>query len=316
MNSAGIVVSLSNIVIKTIIHNKKPLSKQVMVDKGEISLKIKAPAKINLALDVVADRADGYHEVDMVMQSLELADEITIKLSERLQLGCSNKAIPTDRNNLAWQAAELLAEAAGKSAGAEIYIEKRIPMAAGLAGGSADAAGVLLGLNQLWGLGYSRERLMELALKLGADVPYCILQQTARAQGVGERLTVVPARLKCGVFIVTPNVPVATPWVYRHLDTPNIARHPHIDEVLEALIAGDLSGVVASWGNVLEEVVLPAFPVVRQLKERLLACGLKYNLMSGSGPTVFALDPPEEGILRFMAEKPAQWYAVQTKFLE
>lgn len=272
-----------------------------------------APAKINLALDVLAKRPDGYHEVDMIMQSLELADRITLSPHDRIELSCTKPKVPHDRRNLAWRAVEVLWEATGEKQGVLIRIEKNIPMAAGLAGGSSDAAAVLLGLNELWHLNISQKELMKIGLKLGADVPFCILQQTARAEGIGERLTPIGSRLDGEVLIVTPDFEVATKWVYQHLKTETINKHPRIPEAIEAVEAGDLELLATVWGNVLEEIVFKEFPAVFQIKQKMSECGLKYIRMSGSGPTLFALAPPRPAVEKFLATAPQQWFSCLTK---
>jgi len=279
---------------------------------------ITAPAKINLALDVIGDRQDGYHEVDMVMQSIGLSDRIQLKTGEKIGLTCTNPQVPADRRNLAWRAAELLQEVArerhGKTLGVEIHIEKRIPVAAGLAGGSTDAAGVLIGLNQLWDLGLTTEELMRLGVKLGADVPFCILQRTARAEGIGEKLTVISSRLRCSVLLITPDVQVSTAMVYHSLDTKGIRKHPDIQGVIAALEAGDLERLCAVWGNVLEEVVLEKFPEVAGLKRLMQDFGVHSALMSGSGPSVFALNVDENQAKAVKAALPPTWFCTLTEF--
>lgn len=278
-------------------------------------LKRFAPAKINLSLDVTAKRPDGYHEVDMVMQSIDLADEIYLSANDRgdIVIDVSEPRVPSDRRNLAWRAAELLQQTAGVSHGVTIRIEKKIPMAAGLAGGSSDAAAVLTGLNEMWKLGLSKAELMDLGLKLGADVPFCIDGQTSRAQGIGERLRAVRSRLSCPVLIVTPDIEVSTAWVYQHLDLKQIQRHPQMEKVLEAIETGNLDELSCNWGNVLENVVLSAFPIVAELKHKLTECGMKHILMSGSGPTVFVLDPAVEAVERFIATAPSTWFSCLTR---
>jgi len=277
-------------------------------------LTINAPAKINLALDVTADRPDGYHEVDMALQSLELADQLFFKDGVGLELSCSNPDLPTDRSNLVRRAAELLREVTGTSKGAVIHIEKRIPIAAGLAGGSADAAAALKGLNILWGLRLSPRKLLEIGLKLGADVPFCLTGHTVRAQGIGEILTPVDSNLSCRVLLITPDIRVSTALVYRKLNTGAIRRRPQMERVLEALNKGDLELLASNWGNVLEEVTLTEFPEVARLKELMFGLGLQKTLMSGSGPTIFTLDAGDEAIDLIRAAVPATWSIIQTNF--
>lgn len=276
---------------------------------------ILAPAKINLALDVLARRPDGYHQVDMVMQTIELADILTLEPATDIVLSCDATGIPLDKRNLAWRAVLLLQEKFGIAKGVKINISKKIPVAAGLAGGSADAAAVLIGLNDLWELSLSKAELMELGLKLGADVPFCVMKGTARAEGIGEVLTPIDSPLKCQVLLVTPNVPVSTAMVYHKLRVNEIKYHPNIPGVVAALEAGDSKRLCDIWGNVLETVVLKENPMVTQVKKYFKKFGLSYSLMSGSGPTVFALDPPPEIIEAFLAGLPPEWFGCLTGFL-
>lgn len=276
---------------------------------------ILAPAKINLALDVLARRPDGYHQVDMVMQTLELSDILTLEPATDIVLSSDMTGIPLDKRNLAWRAVILLQEKFGITKGVKINISKKIPVAAGLAGGSADAAAVLIGLNDLWELGLSKAELMELGVKLGADVPFCIMKGTARAEGIGEVLTPIDIPLKCQVLLVTPNVPVSTAMIYHKLRVNEIKHHPDITGVVTALEAGDFKRLCNIWGNVLETVVLKEYPMVAQVKEYFKRFGLNSSLMSGSGPTIFALDPPPEIIEAFLAGLPPEWFGCLTGFL-
>lgn len=277
-------------------------------------MQIIAPAKINLALDVIAERADGYHQVDMVMQSIELSDLVTLQSAAKIKLSCNLSYLPVDERNLAWRAARLLQETTGVANGVKIEIDKKIPVAAGLAGGSADAAAVLIGLNNLWKLGLSQAELMKIGVKLGADVPFCIMKGTARAEGIGEQLTLINSSLKSRVLLVTPNIPVSTAQVYQKLKIEKIKKHPQIASVITALVAGDRQALFEVWGNVLEEVVLRENSVVAQAKAYFNNYGLNC-LMSGSGPSVFALDPPREIIESFLAGLPPGWFGCLTGFL-
>ncbi|HYH01693.1 MAG TPA: 4-(cytidine 5'-diphospho)-2-C-methyl-D-erythritol kinase, partial [Bacillota bacterium] len=270
--------------------------------------------KINLALDVLYRRPDGYHEVDMVMQPLTLADEIFLEPAPQIELTCQNSQVPQNQQNLAWKAAELLRRKYEINQGVKITLQKNIPVAAGLAGGSTDAAAVLTGLNQLWDLRLSMAELMELGVKLGADVPFCVLQQTARAQGIGEILTPLKTSLDCQVLLITPNIGVSTPLVYQQLVVAEIQKHPRINQVIAALEQGDLARLVTEWGNVLEEVVLPRYPQVKQLKELLKRHGAVHCLMSGSGPSVFALNPSETSIEGILRELPPEWFRCVCRF--
>ncbi len=261
-------------------------------------IKRKAMAKINLGLDVLARRPDGYHELRMLMQSISLCDELTLAVSASagisLELlpfgeGFGWELLPTDGSNLAVQAADLLMRENGVRQGLSIRLKKRIPVAAGLAGGSADAAAVLTGVNELFQLGYSQEELMQRALRLGADVPYCLLGGTALAEGIGERLTPLPQAPKAYVVLVTPPVAVSTGFVYDHLQLQDQMRHPDLDGQVRAILQGDLFRLAGAMGNVLEQVSVPLHPVIGTIKEKMSRRGALGAQMSGSGPTVFGL---------------------------
>ncbi len=278
-------------------------------------MEIIAPAKINLALDVITRRADGYHQVDMVMQSIELSDQVTLEPAAKIELSCNLPYLPVDERNLAWRAALLLQEITGVASGVKIEINKKIPVAAGLAGGSTDAAAVLIGLNNLWKLGLSQSELMKIGVRLGADVPFCIMRGTARAEGIGEQLTPINSSLKSRVLLITPNIPVSTALVYQKLKVEEINKHPQIATVIAALLAGDGQALYEVWGNVLEEVALRENSQITQVKAYFNSYGLNHCLMSGSGPSVFALDPPQEIIGPFLAGLPSGWFGCLTRFL-
>lgn len=277
-------------------------------------MQILAPAKINLALDVIARRADGYHQVDMVMQSIELSDLITLEDAAEIELSCNRPELPVDERNLAWRAVRLLQEVAGVFSGVKIKIDKKIPIAAGLAGGSTDAAAVLIGLNKLWKLGLSQLELRKIGVKLGADVPFCIMGGTARAQGIGEELTRVNSKLQSDVLLITPNSPVSTALIYQKLKVENIKKHPQISVIINALEAGDREALFGTWGNVLETVVLNESSLVAEVKSYFNSFGIGNCLMSGSGPSVFALDPPREIIKPFLTGLPSGWFGCITRF--
>lgn len=277
-------------------------------------MQIKAPAKINLALDVIAQRSDGYHLVDMVMQSIQLSDQVTLEPAAGIELSCNLPGLPIDEHNLAWRAARLFQETVGVSKGVSIKIDKKIPVAAGLAGGSADAAAVLIGLNDLWELGLSQSELMRIGVRLGADVPFCIMKGTARAEGIGERLTIINTALKSKVLLVTPNCQVSTAQVYQKIQIERIKKHPQIPLVIAALEVGDHQALFEAWGNVLEDVVLGEDAPVAKVKAYFNSFGISNCLMSGSGPSVFALDPPGEIIETFLAGLPSGWFGCLTEF--
>lgn len=266
-------------------------------------IRLRALAKINLGLDVVRRREDGYHEVRMLMQTINLYDQIFITRSEEpgIRIETNLYYLPVNENNLVYKAAKLLMDEFGITAGIFVDLRKRIPVAAGMAGGSSDAAAVLYGMNRLFGLGLSKKQLMERGVKLGADVPYCIMRGTALAEGIGEKLTPLPPMPKCYVLIAKPGISVSTKFVYDNLKANSLTRHAPIDEQVEAIRAGDLHAVAASMENVLETVTLPKYPVVAELKERLVKEGAIGAMMSGSGPTVFGLFDNMHGVRRAYA---------------
>lgn len=275
-----------------------------------------APAKINLALDILYKRSDGYHEIDSVMQTIGLADQLTFELNHRLELTCSDNRLPIDGRNLAWKAVELLQQETGTTQGVKIHITKKIPIAAGLAGGSTDAAGVLIALNELWSLGLSKDELMKIGLKLGADVPFCIRRGTARAGGIGERLTGIQSKVKANLLLVTPSIEVSTAAAYNRFKAAQIIQRPQVGQVVMALESGDVQQLTKHWGNVFEGLIATDFPEVRQIKEIFQQFGLTASLMSGSGPSVFALNPPPAVIEPLLAAIPPEWFRCFTQFID
>lgn len=260
------------------------------------TIRLKARAKINLGLDVVRRREDGYHEVKMVMQMLRLYDQIDIeKTQESGILVRSNLSfIPTDERNIAYKAAKVMIDQFGLEQGVIIRIEKHIPVAAGMAGGSTDCAAVLYGMNKLFGLRLNQKKLRELGVKLGADVPYCLMRQTALSEGIGEILTPISPLQDCPILIAKPSVSVSTRHVYEHLKLDEQTMHPDIDGIVTALADGDLYGVTDRMANVLETVTVPEHPVIDEIKKQMMASGAVNALMSGSGPTVFGIFDDEE----------------------
>ncbi len=259
-------------------------------------IRMKALAKINLGLDVVRKREDGYHEVRMIMQTVKLYDQIDIHKMDKpgIRLKTNLQYLPVDENNLAYRAARLLIEEFGIPKGVSIRLRKVIPIAAGMAGGSSDAAAVLVGLNRIFQLGLTKQELMERSVKLGADVPYCILRGTALAEGIGEKLTRLPAMPKCHVLIAKPGIHVSTKMVYTNLRADELVSHPAIDGQIAAIRERDLRRAAELMGNVLETVTIPAYPVIGKIKEKMMAYGALGAMMSGSGPTVFGLFEDEE----------------------
>jgi 4-diphosphocytidyl-2-C-methyl-D-erythritol kinase len=252
-------------------------------------LVLKARAKINLALDVLFRRPDGYHEVAMVMQSVALADRVTLEADSAISVAATAAELECGPSNLAYRAAALLRERCGVDCGVRITLEKNIPLAAGLAGGSADAAAVLRGLNRLWGLGLKLAELENIGAALGSDVPFCLRGGTALATGRGEALAPLPPLPSVWVVLAKPPVAVSTAWVYGNYRGDRVETHPDVEGMKACLAGGDLTGVAARLGNVLETVTVPAHPEIAALKAAMLEHGAMASLMSGSGPTVFGL---------------------------
>lgn len=255
------------------------------------SIKLKALAKINLGLDVLGRRENGYHDVRMIMQSIYLYDEVKIERISKpgVTVHTNLGFLPTGKGNIAYQAAEMLIEEFGLSEGVRIMLNKHIPVAAGMAGGSSNAAAVLFGMNLLFELGLTQEELMERGVRLGADVPYCIMRGTVLAEGIGEKLTPLTAMPKCTVLVAKPPISVSTRVVYEALDAREIIKHPDIDGLIKGLEQKDLKKIASCMGNVLEDVTIPMYPVIDEIKREMLVCGALGAMMSGSGPTVFGL---------------------------
>ena len=254
-------------------------------------MELKALGKINLGLDVLGRRENGYHDVRMVMQTVYLYDQIRMEKTKKpgIELLTNLFYLPVNENNLAYQAADLLMKEFHVKEGVKITLDKHIPVAAGMAGGSSNAAAVLFGINRMFSLGLSQKELMERGVTLGADVPYCVMRGTVLAEGIGEELSVLPAMPKCTVLIAKPPISVSTKMVYEALDSKEIVEHPDIDGILEGLRKGDLHKVADSMGNVLEDVTIPMHPVIADIKQVMQDCGAIGAMMSGSGPTVFGL---------------------------
>ena len=244
-------------------------------------IELRALAKINLGLDVLGRRENGYHDVRMIMQSIYLYDEVKIikRKEPGIRLATNLGFLPVGEGNIAYKAAQMLTEEFQLDQGVEIMLDKHIPVAAGLAGGSSDAAAVLFGMNRLFRLRLTQKELMDRGVKLGADVPYCIMRGTVLAEGIGEELSVLPPMPKCTVLIAKPPVSVSTKTVYEALDAKAITEHPDIDGIIEGLKQGD----------VLEDVTVPMYPVIDEIKKEMMAAGALGAMMSGSGPTVFGL---------------------------
>ena len=252
---------------------------------------LKANAKINLGLDVIRKRPDGYHEVRMIMQMLSLHDRVTIEKTDEpgIRLTTNLSFLPNDERNIAFKAAKQMQETFALPGGVSIQIEKRIPVAAGMAGGSTNCAAVLLGMNSLYDLGLDIEALKAIGVKMGADVPYCIMGGTALSEGIGEILTQAPPMPMCHILVAKPPFSVSTKEVYEGLALDQLKEHPDIDGILMALEADDLCGVTKRLSNVLETVTMARHPQIGQIKKLMLENGAMGALMSGSGPTVFGI---------------------------
>lgn len=255
------------------------------------SIWINAPAKINIGLDVIRRREDGYHEVKMIMQSIRLFDRLTLTKSDTpgIRLTTNLSFLPVNKDNLVFKSAQLLMDEFCIDGGLTIHLEKRIPVAAGMAGGSTDAASCMLAMNDLYQLGLSKHQLMKRGITLGADIPYCILKGTALSEGIGEKLSTIPRTPDCFILIAKPGIHVSTRFVYSNLILDEKTPHPDIDRMIQAMKQRDLKELCRHLGNVLETVTIPAHPEIAAIKECMLENGALGSLMSGSGPTVFGI---------------------------
>ena len=263
-----------------------------------LELNLKALAKINLGLDVLRRREDGYHEVKMIMQTIHLYDRIQLRKTKEpgIEVRTNLFYLPANENNLVYKAAKLLIDEFQITEGVNINLKKFIPVAAGMAGGSSDAAAVLYGMNRMFRLGLSLQELMDRGVRIGADVPYCLMRGTALAEGIGEKLTPLKPVPKCPVLIAKPPISVSTKFVYENLKLDENTVHPDMDAVVEAIEEGNLKKMAANMGNVLESVTCAHYPVIPQLKDIMKEHGAMNALMSGSGPTVFGIFQSEEAI--------------------
>lgn len=254
-------------------------------------LELKALAKINLGLDVLGRRENGYHDVKMVMQTIHLYDEVILEKTKEpgIHLETNLSYLPVDENNIAYKAAKMLQEEFEIPEGIRIQLKKYIPVAAGMAGGSTNAAAVLFGMNRMYHLGLTEQQLKDRGVKLGADVPYCIMRGTVLAEGIGEILTPLPPMPRCYVLIAKPGISVSTKTVYEKFDALQDVDHPDIDRLMLGLEQGDLEKVASSMGNVLEGVTIGLYPVIEKIKQVMKQEGALNAMMSGSGPTVFGI---------------------------
>ncbi|MDD2732845.1 MAG: 4-(cytidine 5'-diphospho)-2-C-methyl-D-erythritol kinase [Desulfuromonadaceae bacterium] len=250
------------------------------------TLVLSAPAKINYLLDVIAKRPDGYHDLRMIMQRVNLCDQILLTVTDTpdIIVTCNSPGAPNGPKNIAWKAAKVLLDLSQSGKGATIEITKNIPTAAGLGGGSSDAATVLMGLNELLETGFSEQKLMEIGCTLGADVPFFIFKKTALAEGIGEKLTQLPEMPKCWILLINPGVHVSTAWAYRSLQLTSTSELNKLPEFFESI-----EQIVTVLSNDLESVTISAFPIIAEIKSRLINMGAVGSMMSGSGPTVFGI---------------------------
>lgn len=259
-------------------------------------ISLKALAKINLGLDVVRRREDGYHEVRMVMQTIHLFDRLNIEKTKDAGISIKTNLsfLPVNENNLIYKAGKLLMDEFNITEGVSVELDKRIPVAAGMAGGSTDAAAMLYGMNKIFDLGLSMQELKDRGVKIGADVPYCLMRGTALAEGIGEKLKSLPPMIKCPVLIAKPQISVSTKFVYENLKLDENTVHPDIDALIQDIKAKDLHEVCNHMGNVLETVTIPNYPIIDEIKKKMMSNGAIGAMMSGSGPTVFGLFEDEE----------------------
>ncbi len=250
---------------------------------------INSYGKINLGLDVLYRRDDGYHEINTIMQQISLNDILTIKeIKKDIEIECNKEEVPLDSTNLVDHAWKKMQEKTGINRGIKVNIYKRIPVAAGLAGGSANAAAVLKGLNELWGLKLSEKELMEIGVEIGADVPYCIMGGTAFAEGIGEKLTKIRSFKDKNVLLINPGIGISTAEVYKNIRL-NKQSHIDITKIMSFIEEDDINSVAKSITNIMEEVVIEKTPIISEIKRDMLDYGALGSLMSGSGPTVFGL---------------------------
>lgn len=277
------------------------------------SIILKGRAKINLTLDVVGKRENGYHDLEMIMQTINLYDTIYIRKTKvpGIRLKANYSWLPTNEKNIAYRAAQLFFEESKIAGGIAIELTKRIPVAAGLAGGSTDAAATLVGLNRLYETHYSKEKLMEMGLKLGADVPFCIARGTMLAEGIGEELTPLTPMPCTYVVLVKPPISVSTAVVYKNLDVNRIKKHPETTTVIEALKEGNVQKIADHMSNVLEEVTIPMHPEIGTIKTAFMEQGAMGTMMSGSGSTVFGLFETKEA-----ASKAAKYFKIHHNMRE
>ena len=260
---------------------------------------IEAYGKVNLALDVIRKRNDGYHDINTIMQQIDLKDIVTIRDREKgIKIECNNPEVPVDSSNLVYTAWEKMKEKAKIDRGVHIIIEKNIPVASGLAGGSTDAAAVLKGLNKLWKLNFSKKELMDIGISIGADVPYCIMGGTALAEGIGEKLKILKSFSNKLILLANPGISVSTAHVYDSLRLDKIEKSPDMDMLVQAVENDDIYTLAKNMANILEQVTVEEFSQIKTIKEDMIRYGALGSLMSGSGPTVFGLFDDEKKLVK------------------
>ena len=254
-------------------------------------MKLRALAKINLGLDVTGKREDGYHEVRMVMQTIQMYDQLEIKESKEpgIRLTTNLPFLPCNDGNLVYKAAKILMDEFDIRQGVDMNLTKFIPVAAGMAGGSSDAAAALVGINRMFQLGLTKRQLMERGMQIGADVPYCVMRGTALAEGIGEKLTRITQVPDCFVLIGKPGINVSTKAAYESLQLDKISSHPDIDGMIGDIERGDLLAMTQKMGNVFEPGIIEKYPVIGEIKALMESHGALKAMMSGSGPTVFGI---------------------------
>ncbi|WP_130805564.1 4-(cytidine 5'-diphospho)-2-C-methyl-D-erythritol kinase [Senegalia massiliensis] len=258
------------------------------------TLKRHAYAKINLSLDVLKKRDDGYHEVEMIMQQVDLHDILTFEeIESGIEIICNDKRVPTDKSNLIYKAYEVIKQKYSINKGVRIYLEKNIPIAAGLAGGSSDAAQTLIGISKLWNLQINDIELMEMGVSIGADIPFCIFGGTGFARGIGEDISEITSFKNNIILLAKPDIDVSTKEVYESLNFKNID-HPDTDSLLKAIERKDMKFIANNMKNVLETVTIKKYPIIDNIKKQMIDCGAMGSMMSGSGPTVFGIFKTKE----------------------
>lgn len=254
-------------------------------------INIKARAKINISLDVLGKREDGYHDVKMIMQTVNLYDKINLKKikSNQIKLQTNLPFLPVDKRNLVYKVIQYMKDQYEIKTGVFVDLYKVIPVAAGLAGGSSDAAATIIGMNKLFNLKMTLEEMMEIGTMFGADIPYCLMRGTALSEGIGEKLTPLKSFPKAYIVIAKPNVSVSTAFVYGNLDLKNVKERPNTDAIIQGIEDGDLRGICRELGNVLESVTMEEYPVIKRIKDFMINNGAIGSLMSGSGPSVYGI---------------------------